>query len=133
MKKITKAQMYTIIMDGIETGEFAVSVDEIKAFCAKEIESLNKKSANSNTAAARKREEETIALTNMVATVLDTEEYKTIAEIAEELNDESMTPQRITYRLKQLIDAGSAEKLEVSRGTRKVMGYKLSEAVGVAD
>lgn len=132
MKKITKAQMYTIIMDGIETGDFAVSVDEIKDFCAKEIESLNKKSANSNTAAARKREEETIALTNMISAVLDTEEYKTIAEIAEELNDESMTPQRITYRLKQLIDTGNAEKLEVSRGTRKVMGYKLV-AVGNAD
>ena len=132
MKKITKAQMYTIIMDGIETGEFAVSVDEIKAFCAKEIESLNKKSANSNTAAARKREEETIALTNMIAAVLDTEEFKTIGEIAEELNDESMTTQRITYRLKQLIDSGSVEKTEINRNSRRIMGYRLV-TVGNAD
>ena len=45
MDKITKREMYTAIAEGVKSGSFAYDVDEIVAFCNKEIDALDRKAA----------------------------------------------------------------------------------------
>ena len=45
MDKITKREMYTAIAEGVKSGSFAYDVDDIVAFCNKEIDALGERAA----------------------------------------------------------------------------------------
>lgn len=132
MDKITKREMYTAIAEGVKSGSFAYDVDDIVAFCNKEIDALDRKAAKAKERAATKAAEAD-ALTSIVADALVVDEFKTIADIAAIVadTDADATVSKVTYRLSQLVKNGVAEKSEVTvPGTnggkaRKVMAYRL--------
>ena len=136
MEKMTKINVYEALINFVETGDMSyevlngdvlekvnVSPDALKAFAENEIEQLNKKALKAKKRAAAKRAEAD-ELTDKVKAVL-TEEYKTIAEIVIELDDEEVTAGKVTSRLTKLVNAGEAEKTDVKVDKRPVKGYRL--------
>lgn len=133
---MTKKNVYEALINFVETGDMSyevlngdvlekvnVSPDALKAFAENEIEQLNKKALKAKERAAAKRAEAD-ELTDKVKAVL-TEEYKTIAEIVIELDDEEVTAGKVTSRLTKLVNAGEAEKTDVKVDKRPVKGYRL--------
>lgn len=130
MEKITKREMYEAIKETFETGSCKYDADTVVAFCEKEIASLDSKAAKAKERAAAKKAEAD-QLYDQVASVL-TDEFQVIADIAAgvaELNDDA-TVSKVTYRLGKLVEAGVAEKTQVtipaSEGSkaRKVQAYR---------
>jgi hypothetical protein len=132
MDKITKREMYTAIANGVKSGDFVYDVDDIVAFCNREIDALDRKAAKAKERAATKAAEADV-LTGIVADALVTDEYKTIADIAAIVadTDADATVSKVTYRLSTLVKNGVAEKTEVTvpgkdgGKARKVMAYRL--------
>lgn len=131
MEKITKRAMFEAIASGVQTGEFTVDVDAIVDFCDKEIAALDKKAAKAKERAAAKAAEAD-AMTDLVASALSTDEFKPIANIAAIVAeaDADATVSKVTYRLTKLVNAGVAEKQEITvpgvdgGKARKVQGYR---------
>ncbi len=131
MTKITKREMFEAIVKGMETGEWAFDAETVVAFCEKEIDALDKKAAKAKERAAAKKAE-TDELYDIVAAAL-TDEYQVIADIAAKVVETGVdtTVSKITYRLTKLVEAGVAEKTQVTipggEGvkSRKVNGYRL--------
>lgn len=130
MEKITKREMYEAIKETFETGSCKFDAATVVAFCEKEIASLDSKAAKAKERAAAKKAEADV-LMDQVASVL-TDEFQVIADIAAgvaELNDDA-TVSKVTYRLSKLVEAGKAEKTQVtipaSEGSkaRKVQAYR---------
>lgn len=132
MTKITKKEMYTAIKETFETGECKFDADVVIAFCEKEIASLDAKAAKAKERAAAKKAEADV-LYDQVKDALNAEDFQTIADVAAkvvEVNADA-TISKITYRLTKLVEAGIAEKTQVSipavdgGKTRKVQAYRL--------
>lgn len=128
--KVTKKDLYNGIINFVNGNKTAITVDEIVAFCEKEIENLAKKAAKAKENAAKKKADGD-ALTETVKSVL-TGNYEPIAAITAKVAeiDADATVAKVTYRLGQLVNANEAEKQEITvpsgeNKTRKVMGYKL--------
>lgn len=130
MEKITKREMYEAIKETFETGSCKYDAATVVAFCEKEIASLDSKAAKAKERAAAKKAEADV-LYDQVASVL-TEEFQVIADIAAavaEVNTDA-TVSKVTYRLGKLVEAGVAEKTQVtipaSEGSkaRKVQAYR---------
>lgn len=133
MEKITKREMYEAIKETFETGSCKYDADTVVAFCEKEIASLDSKAAKAKERAAAKKAEAD-QLYDQVASVL-TDEFQVIADIAAgvaELNDDASVS-KVTYRLGKLVEAGVAEKTQVtipaSEGSkaRKVQAYRICQ------
>lgn len=132
MTKITKKEMFEIIAKGMETGEWAVEADVVIDFCEKEIETLEKKAAKAKERAAAKKAESDV-LMGEVEAALTADEFQVIADIAAKVAevDADATVSKVTYRLTKLVEAGVAEKAQVTipggEGVkaRKVQGYRL--------
>lgn len=135
MEKMTKKNVYEALINFVETGDMSyevlngdvlekvnVSPEALRAFAENEIEQLDKKALKAKERAAAKRAEAD-ELTDKVKAVL-TEEYKTIAEIVVELDDEEVTAGKVTSRLTKLVNAGEAEKTDVKVDKRTVKGYR---------
>ena len=131
MEKITKKEMYAAIKETFETGECKFDADVVIAFCEKEMAALDTKAAKAKERAAAKKAEADV-LYDQVKDALSTEEFQTIADIAAvvaEVNADA-TVSKITYRLSKLVEAGVAEKTDItipaSEGTkaRKVKGFR---------
>ena len=107
MDKITKREMYTAIAEGVKSGSFAYDVDDIVAFCNKEIDALDRKAAKAKERAASKAAEAD-ALTGLVADALVADEFKTIADVAAIVaeSDGDATVSKVTYRLGKLVNNG---------------------------
>lgn len=134
MDKITKRDMFTAIANGVKTGDFTYDVDDIVAFCDKEIASLDRKAAKAKERAVAKAAEGD-ALSTLVENALSTDEFKTIADVAAVVaeTDPDATVSKVTYRLTALVKNGIAEKSEVTvpgangGKARKVMAYRLCD------
>lgn len=115
MEKITKREMFEAIKETFETGTCKFDAATVMEFCDKEIEQLDKKAAKAKERAATKKAAAD-ELYDQVAGVLDTEEFKTIADIAaavEAVNADA-TVSKVTYRLTKLVENGVAEKTDVT-------------------
>ena len=115
MTKITKKEMYAAIKEAFETGACKFDKDTVIAFCDKEITALDNKAAKAKERAATKKAEADV-LYDQVADTLNTEEFQTIADIAAavtEVNADA-TVSKVTYRLTKLVEAGVAEKTDVT-------------------
>ena len=132
MTKITKKEMYAAIKETFETGECKFDADVVIAFCEKEMAALNTKAAKAKERAAAKKAEADV-LYDQVKDALSTEEFQTIADIAAvvaEVNADA-TVSKTTYRLTKLVEAGLAEKTQVTipavdgGKARKVQAYRL--------
>jgi hypothetical protein len=84
------------------------------AFCDKEIASLDAKAAKAKERAAAKKAEADVLMDQVRDTL--TGEFQTIADIAAnvaEVNADA-TVSKVTYRLTKLVEAGEAEKTDVT-------------------
>lgn len=130
MEKITKREMYEVIKETFETGSCKFDAATVVAFCEKEIASLDSKAAKAKERAAAKKAEADV-LYDQVAAAL-TGEFRVIADIAADVAEVNAdaTVSKVTYRLGKLVDAGVAEKTQVtipaSEGSkaRKVQAYR---------
>ena len=134
MEKITKREMFEAIKETFETGECKFDAEVVKAFCDKEIAALDSKAAKAQERAAAKKAEADV-LMDQVRDAL-TGEYATIADIAAavaEVNADA-TVSKVTYRLTKLVEAGDAEKTDITIPggdgvkARKVKAFRAVEA-----
>ena len=135
MNKLTKRNVFEALVNYATEGamEFEkdgamieVTPEEVKAFAEKEIALLDKKAAKAKERGAKKKEERD-ELCDAVLAVL-TDEYATIADVAEAIEGEDVTASKVTYRLNKLVAAGLAEKADIKVGDEKkrtVKGYRL--------
>ena len=132
-KKITKREMYAGIIEAMKTGDSPIAVDEVIAFCEKEIEALDKKALKAKERAAEKRAAGD-ELTEAVKAAL-TDEFATRADIAAKVAEtfgEDATIAKVGYRLTQLAASGVAESTDIkiaateTSKARSVKGYKLA-------
>ena len=135
MEKITKKQMFEGMVAYFRGEDTDISDAQFAEFCEAQIADLDKKAAKAKERAAAKRAEAD-KLTEVVFDTL-TDEFKTIAEIAEAVagvltEDEAaeVSTQKITARLTKLVKAGDVEKEQVTREIegkkKKFMGYKVA-------
>lgn len=137
MEKITKRNMYEALVNfansgaltfATEEGDYVVSNEELAAFAENEIALLDKKAVKAKERAATKK----AGVDELAEAVYATlgEEFEAIADIAARIEGEDVTVAKVTYRLTQLVDAGKAEKTELTipggEGVkaRKVKGYR---------
>ena len=134
MEKITKREMFEAIKETFETGECKFDAATVMAFCDKEIASLDAKAAKAKERAAAEKAEADV-LMDQVRDAL-TGEFQTIADIAAavaEVNADA-TVSKVTYRLTKLVEAGDAEKTDVTvpgvdgAKARKVKAFRAVEA-----
>ena len=135
--KITKRDNYNTLrecvldhMDWFEEGE----ADQLVAFIDKELENLDKRAANAKKYAA-KNKASADALTEAALDVLtEADAYMTIPQIVAAINangeNADATPQKLTYRLSKLVEAGNIEKetksiKEEGKTARKVNVYRI--------
>ena len=114
MEKITKREMFEAIKETFETGECKFDAEVVKAFCDKEIAALDAKAAKAKERAAAKKSEGDELMTQVREAL--TGEFQTIADIAAavaEVNADA-TVSKVTYRLTKLVEAGDAEKTDVT-------------------
>ncbi len=139
MTKMTKKNVFEALINYAETGimtyegaDGAVTVDAeaLKTFAEHEIALLEKKAAKAKDS-ADKRKAAGDDLTEAVAAIL-TDDFQTIAEVTDQLDDEDVTTSKVQYRLNALVKAGRAEKSEITipasegKKARKVMAYKVA-------
>lgn len=114
MEKITKREMFEAIKETFETGSCKFDAATVMAFCDKEIASLDAKAAKAKERAAAKKAEADVLMDQVRGTL--TGEFQTIADIAAavaEVNADA-TVSKVTYRLTKLVEAGEAEKTDVT-------------------
>ena len=133
-KKITKRDNFESLISMVawmkdNVGDENWDYVTLDTFLGKEIENLDKK-ADAAKVRAAKQKEKGDALREDIYNTLDTEDFLTIPEIIKALNDDDVTPQKVTPRLTHLIDAKRVEKGDVqvpsSSGgkSRKLVGYR---------
>ena len=133
MEKITKREMFEAIKETYETGTCKFDAATVMAFCDKEIASLDAKAAKAKERSAAKKAEAD-ALMGQVEDAL-TGEFQTIADIAAAVSavNADATVSRVTYRLTKLVEAGIAEKTDVSvpgvdgGKARKVKAFRICQ------
>lgn len=133
MEKITKREMFEAIKETFETGSCKFDAATVMAFCDKEIASLDAKAAKAKERSAAKKAEAD-ALMGQVEDAL-TGEFQTIADIAAAVSavNADTTVSRVTYRLTKLVEAGIAEKTDVSvpgvdgGKARKVKAFRICQ------
>ena len=141
MEKFTKKQMFEGMISYFKGEDTVITEAQFEDFCLAQIADLDKKAAKAKERAAAKKAEGD-ELTDVVYGVL-TDEFKTIAEIAEavaaELGEDAgdVTTAKITARLTKLGKAGSIVKeqiaVEVEGKKSKKMGYALAPAGEVVE
>ena len=133
MEKITKREMFEAIKKTFETGSCEFEADVVIAFCDKEIAALDAKAAKAKERAAAKKAESDV-LMGLVENAL-TDEYQTIADIAAVVAEEDAdaTVSKVQYRLGKLVEAGVAEKTQITvektetSKARKIMAYRVAQ------
>ena len=121
-KKMTKKEMFGLLLELLETAEVAER-DELKNFVAHEIEMIENKAEKAKT---YKRKKAADVLKEQIYTKLDVLEFRTIHDIVSDFNDADITAAKVSARLTSLVKEGLAVKEEIKIENRKLMGYKLA-------
>lgn len=124
-EKITKKAYFEMLKDIVAATDTA-DKDNLLAFIDTNIAQLDAKAAKAREKAAEKKVEGD-ELREKIAACLTTEP-KDIATILDEIGDEELTRAKVTARLAQLINLGTATK-EVTKTAdgKKATVYKLAE------
>lgn len=124
-EKITKKVYFEMLKDIVAATDTA-DKDNLLAFIDTNIAQLDAKAAKAKEKAAEKKVEGD-ELREKIAACL-TSEPKDIATILDEVGDEELTRAKVTARLAQLINLGTATK-EVTKTAdgKKATVYKLAE------
>ena len=113
-KKLTKREILTAILNGVETGNYEVDTADIINFCENEIDLLDKKAAKAKERQAEKKAAGDELTEAVKAALTDTPTI--IANIAAKVAEtfgEDATVAKVQYRLGQLANAGEAVRSEV--------------------
>ena len=132
--KITKRDNYetllSLLPEMLNANLIDSSMDaQLAEFLNKELENLDKRATNAKKYAA-KNKADADALTEQIAAVLALEDrYMTIPEIVDIVDSTDITPQKTTYRLNKLVEAGRVEKettsiKEEGKTARKINVYR---------
>lgn len=133
MEKITKREMYEGIKAFVANGACEIETADIIAFCDKEIAALDTKAAKAKERAAAKKAEADVLMGQVEEALTD--EFQVIADIAAtvaEVNPDA-TVSKVTYRLSKLVEAGIAEKTQITipategSKARKVQAYRICQ------
>lgn len=135
--KITKKSNLNSLIALISAAQVAgiagdFDFDALTAYCANEINLLDKKAAKAKeTAAAKKTEKDELCVA--IESVL-TDEFQTRQDIAAQIEGDDVTVAKVGNRLTKLVTLGVAEKVEQSvpaadGKARKVMCYRLASVV----
>ena len=137
--KVTKKMKFEGMIAYFKGEETELTEADFIQFCEEQVADLDKKAAKAKERAAAKKAEAD-ELTEIVFGVL-TDEYQTIAEIAEAValalpeDAEEVSAQKITARLTKLVKAGDVEKeqvtVEVEGKKSKKMAYRVASAVEI--
>lgn len=124
-EKITKKAYFEMLKDIVAATDTA-DKDNLLAFIDTNIAQLDAKAAKAKEKAAEKKVEGDELREKIVACL--TTEPKDIATILDEVGDEELTRAKVTARLAQLINLGTATK-EVTKTAdgKKATVYKLAE------
>ena len=132
-KKITKREVLEAVINGIDTGDYAIAKEDIVAYCENEIALLDKKAIK-----AKERQAEKKAagdeLTDAVKAALtnDFETRDVIAARVAETFGEDASIAKVGYRITQLVKEGVAEATDIkiaateTSKARTVKAYKLA-------
>lgn len=124
VKKVTKKEYYVMLKEVVENSNSG-NKDELVEFIEKQITLLDNKAAKAKERAAEKRAEGDELRALVEATLTD--EYQTIADITEQIDNEDVTKAKVTARLTQLVKDGLAVKEEAkTEDGKKVMVYRRS-------
>lgn len=124
VKKVTKKEYYVMLKEVVENSN-SENKDELVEFIEKQITLLDNKAAKAKERAAEKRAEGDELRALVEATLTD--EYQTIADITEQIDNEDVTKAKVTARLTQLVKDGLAVKEEAkTEDGKKVMVYHRS-------
>lgn len=124
VKKVTKKEYYVMLKEVVENSN-SENKDELVEFIEKQITLLDNKAAKAKERAAEKRAEGDELRALVEATLTD--EYQTIADITEQIDNEDVTKAKVTARLTQLVKDGLAVKEEAkTEDGKKVMVYRRS-------
>lgn len=141
MTKFTKRANYedllTLIVDAFNANLITEEEDaRLAEFLTHEIEQLDKRAASAKKY-AKKNSKATDELADAIMGVL-TGDNQTIPEIVDAVKavnaESAITPQKATYRLTKLVEAGAVIRETVSiknegeKGSRRVNVYKLAES-----
>lgn len=127
--KKTQREMYGEIIDILNEYEYE-DVKHLIELMNKKIEQVDTKAEKAKAKAAEKKEKAD-ELRDLIEGVL-TDEFMTINEITEIVNDPDVSTHKVAPRLKALVEAGIAVKgeVKVSGGegskARKLVAYKLA-------
>ena len=124
VKKVTKKEYYVMLKEVVENSN-SENKDELVEFIEKQITLLDNKAAKAKERAAEKRAEGDELRSLVEATLTD--EYQTITDITEQIDNEDVTKAKVTARLTQLVKDGLAVKEEAkTEDGKKVMVYRRS-------
>ena len=124
VKKVTKKEYYVMLKEVVENSN-SENKDELVEFIEKQITLLDNKAAKAKERAAEKRAEGDELRALVEATLTD--EYQTIADITQQIDNEDVTKAKVTARLTQLVKDGLAVKEEAkTEDGKKVMVYRRS-------
>lgn len=124
VKKVTKKEYYVMLKEVVENSN-SENKDELVEFIEKQITLLDSKAAKAKERAAERRAEGDELRALVEATLTD--EYQTIADITEQIDNEDVTKAKVTARLTQLVKDGLAVKEEAkTEDGKKVMVYRRS-------
>lgn len=124
-EKITKKAYFEMLKDIVAATDTA-DKDNLLAFIDTNIAQLDAKAAKAKEKAAEKKVEGD-ELREKIAACLTTEP-KDIATILDEVGDEELTRAKVTARLAQLINLGTATKEVIKTADgKKATVYKLAE------
>lgn len=125
--KIEKLNMIRNILAGNECAEVTEEATMLIDFVDEQIEQIQAKAEKAKQRAAEKKAEGD-ALRNTIQSLM-TNEWQSIDDIFNQIEDEEVTRSKITARLTQLIKAGVIEKdSQKSETGNKQMVYRLIEA-----
>jgi len=112
-EKKTKAMYFNELRTIVETLDMdQEQQNEMLEFIDKELATLEaRKEAAAKRAAKKKQESD--ELTDKIYAVLDDDEYMTVDNIVEALDDAEVTRNKVTARLKKLVDNGLVEKEKI--------------------
>lgn len=99
------------------------NIDEYIKFIDGELSALKKRQLSAKRRGAKKKIESD-ELTKVIYEMLVDDDFLTIADIQEELNDESITASKIAARAAKLVKEGLAERKIVKSHGRKRVLYK---------
>ena len=128
-KKITKKQVFEALIEVVTGMDKVGSIDAETVITTLEtaVAQIDAKAAKAKEKAAEKKTAGDALRAEIEA--LLTDEFQTADAITEQVTAEDATKSKVVSRLSQLVAAGVAVKEQVKVDDRKLMAYKVADAV----